>query len=76
MEEINILKELNYLELDFLNWSSYQTEFLNKECHYGGQKLFPHTWECAPDRRHMGIHRQIHIAEGFIKQLEKDNPWN
>lgn len=69
----------NYIEGDFFNWSTYCKSNLKLDCHQEyntGLIKELDLWDYANDKTHMGAHRHIHIAERFIEEIDKNNPWH
>lgn len=69
----------NYIDVDnFMFWSDGLThvrENLFKDCHKEFENEYYNIFNMGRDGSHMGIHRHLHIAEGFIKEIENDRPW-
>lgn len=67
----------NYVEGDFFKWARDCEQSLDLKCHSDLKKEnMSELWDSGFDDKHMGIHRHIHIAERFIEEIEKDNPWD
>ena len=64
-----------YRKLDSDMWFNY-TPSLHLKCHQDIENNYKEIFHMGSDNHHMGIHRHTHIAEGFMKEIEQDNPWN
>lgn len=65
----------NYSEPKEFNFN--ETIFKNFECHKDVEtSKLKVIWNTGSDKKHMGIHQHIHIAEQFIEEINSDNPWS
>lgn len=66
----NTLLYKSYAELDSDLWLNYVPS-THIKCHEELNFLYDGIFHMGSDNHHMGIHRHVHIAEGFLKEIEK-----